>query len=203
MLWIILAVAAIILWALFRSPQRARPVDLSILPERFIIFDLETTGLNPDRNKIIEIGAIRVHRDSNRHDTFQALIKIKGSVPAKITDITGITTEMLMADGDPIEQSLNDFLEFIGDLRLVSFNAPFDVGFMNAALVSCGKPRLKNPVSCALDMSRRAWPGRRSYKLKDLAKDAKLGTQNHRALGDCQLAMLVYAGAVNELRRIE
>jgi len=200
MFWILLGIATVILWVVFRQKTRTT-VDLSMLPERFVVFDLETTGLRPDRNKIIEIGAIRAHRDSIHHDTLQALIKIKGTVPAKITEITGITDAMLESSGEPLDKALDEFVAFVGDLRLVSFNAEFDMGFLDAALDACGKPRLKNPVSCALEMSRRAWPGRKSYKLKELAKDGQLGAQNHRALGDCELAMMVYAGAATKLRR--
>lgn len=201
--WLIIIAIAITIYLYIKHLQQfdTRSTDLSHLPERFIVFDLETTGLNPSRNKIIEIGAIRAHRDSDNHDTFQCFIKIDGAVPGKITEITGITTEMVKA-GEPIDSALVSFTEFIGELRLVSFNANFDISFLNAALNSCGMPQIKNEVSCALDMARRAWPERKSYKLKDLAKDANLGAQNHRALSDCQLALLIYAGAAAKLRRV-
>lgn len=194
----VIAVAGIVLLAARR--RYTMKGDLSMLPERFVVFDLETTGLNPERNKIIEIGAIRVNRDSSHHDIFSTLININSRVPAKITEITGITTEMLQAEGSTLEESLDAFLSFIGDLRLVSFNAEFDVSFINAALATCSKPALGNQTSCALNMARRAWPGRKSYKLKDLAEDGNLARQTHRAVGDCQLALMVYAAAANRLR---
>ncbi len=202
--WVVflVCVCAIALWLVFRPSSKSPPVDLSFLPQHFVVFDFETTGLDPLRHKIIEIGAIRVNRDSIHHDSLHALIKTKGSVPAKITEITGITTDMLKAQGEPIETALPKFLDFIGDLRLVSFNAPFDLGFLRAAVVAQGLP-LHNPWSCALDMARRAWPGRKSYKLSDLARDGGLDTQNHRALDDCKLALMVYTAAANKLRRIE
>lgn len=195
-------VIVIIIGAIFagrsRSPQAP---DTSILPERFIVFDLETTGLDAAKHKIIEIGAIRVNRDSIHHDSFQSLVKIDGAVPAKITEITGITKDMLVTNGETIDIALPQFLEFIGDLRLVSFNAPFDTGFLTAAATAQGRT-IRNPVSCALDMARRAWPGRKTYRLADLAKDGGLAQQNHRALDDCKLALTVYAAAAAKLRRI-
>lgn len=193
---IIVAVA----WWIFRSRTNPRP-DLSFLPERFIVVDLETTGLNPDRHKIIEIAAIRVNRDSTRHDSFQSLIKITGKVPAKITEITGITNAMLDADGKPIETVLPQLLAFIGDLRIVTFNVEFDMAFLNAA---CARQKLAitNKVSCALQMARRAWPGRKSYKLSALAASGGMPTQTHRALADCELALLVYGAAAAKLRSI-
>jgi DNA polymerase III epsilon subunit family exonuclease len=199
-----IGIAFFILYTIARgytSSATSSAVDLSVLPAHFIVLDLETTGLDPERHKIIEIGAIRVNRDSTRHDTFRALIKIQGTVPAKITNITGITTEILAADGEVIETALPQFIEFIGDLRLVTFNAPFDIGFLGAAARAQGLT-IKNPCSCALDMARRAWPGRKSYKLSALTKNLGAGKQNHRALDDCQLALTVYGAAASKLRRI-
>ncbi|MFZ4703089.1 MAG: PolC-type DNA polymerase III [Candidatus Methylumidiphilus sp.] len=197
---VILVVIAFVVWLILRSRSRPKTVvDMSVIPEHFIVLDLETTGLNADRNKIIEIAAIKAHRDSNTHETLSCLIKIKGKVPEKITQLTGITDEMIAAEGDTIEEALPKFIEFFGDLRLVSFNAPFDMGFLQAAAKAQGLS-IRNPYSCALDMARRAWPGRKSYKLAELAKDGKLTTQSHRALQDCQLALTIYTTAAVVLR---
>jgi DNA polymerase III epsilon subunit-like protein len=73
-----LLLAAVAWWLLTRRKRAAlAPADVSILPERFVVFDLETTGLHPDRHEIIEIGAIRVDRDADKHQTFQTLVKPK------------------------------------------------------------------------------------------------------------------------------
>lgn len=175
--------------------------NIQELPSRFVVFDLETTGLDFDRHQIIEIGAIRFNSGSTKHDTLTALIRIDGKVPAKITAITGITTELIEKEGEPIEKALPQFLDFIGDLRLVSFNAEFDIGFLQVAARKQGRT-IKNPVSCALKMSRRAWPGRKSYKLAALASDAGLGSQNHRAIDDCALALQIYVAAAKQLGRV-
>lgn len=200
----VVIIFVVILWAFLSTSGKSRPppADLSILPERFVVFDLETTGLDSTKHKIIEIGAIRVNRDSNKHETLRALIKIDGRVPAKITQLTGITNEMLARDGESIETALPQFLKFCGDLRLVSFNAEFDMGFLLIAAHAQGL-KVPNNCSCALKMARRAWPRRRSYKLAALAGDGGFGTQNHRALGDCQLALTVYTAAASKLRRID
>ena len=196
--WLTLvAVLVVIVLLLNRKPNKA---DLSHLPERFVVFDLETTGLDCGRHEIIEIGAIRVNRDSDVHDTFQALVKPTRKVPKKITELTGITQAMVDAEGDSLEKALCEFLQFAGDLPLVSFNAEFDVGFMQ---VACEKNsiELRNPVSCALKLARQAWPGRKSYRLSDLAKDGNLSSDGtHRALADCKRALIVYAAATTRLR---
>ncbi len=186
---------------LFR--RRGYRVSIAHLPERFVVFDLETTGLDPERHEIIEIAAIRVNRDSANHQAFQALVKPNKKVPKKIIELTGISHEMLDGDGEAIDQALRDFAAFVGDLRLVSYNAEFDMAFLNAATARCGMAPFSNPVSCALQMARRAWPGRRSYRLSDFARDGNLGSKDtHRALADCQRALIVYGAAASRLRSV-
>lgn len=183
-------------WISLREPKP----DFSSIPQQFIVLDLETTGLRSATHEIIEIGAIRVNRDGNEHDTFQTLVRPIKQIPKKITELTGITQAMVNADGQEIGTALQALKEFVGDLRIVTFNAAFDMGFIHAASQSQGIT-FQNPVSCALKMARRAWPERSSYRLVDLAKDGGLSlADTHRALGDCQRAMAVYAAAASKLR---
>ena len=189
--------------AFFLLKGRQPTISITHLPEQFVVFDLETTGLDAAKHEIIEIAAIRVNRDSTHHDTIQALVKPTKKVPKKIVELTGITQEMLDRDGKAIEESLRDFAVFVGDHRLVSFNAEFDMAFLNAATARCGMMPFKNPVSCALKMARRAWPGRKSYRLADIAKDGNLDSKDtHRALADCQRALTVYGATASSLRSV-
>lgn len=200
--WLVFFVIVLVVVAVFILIRHSRPpavAALEVLPERFVVFDLETTGLDVKKNEIIEIGAIRVNRDSTVHDTFQALVKPANRIPKKIEGFTGITQAMLDADGEPVASALRGFHDFIGDLPLVCFNAEFDMAFLAAAGHKHGIA-FANHVSCALIMSRRAWPGRKSYRLADLAKDGKLsGDGTHRALTDCRRALIVYAAAAAQL----
>lgn len=197
---VLLVVAGI---AFFLLKGRRPAVSIAHLPERFVVFDLETTGLDAAKHEIIEIAAIRVNRDSTNHETIQALVKPTKKVPNKIVELTGITQEMLDRDGETIEESLRDFAAFVGELRLVSFNAEFDMAFLNAATAKCGMVPFNNPVSCALKMARRAWPGRKSYRLADIAKDGNLDSKDtHRALADCQRALTVYGAAASSLKSV-
>lgn len=197
--WLVLIAVAVV--ALFFIRRKRKP-DLSVLPERFVVFDLETTGLKPQQHEIIEFGAIRVNRDSDQHETFQALVKPKKKVPKKITEISGITQEMLDQEGEPLDSALPEFLKFVGNLPLVSFNAEFDMAFLEAAIARYEPgARITNRVTCALNMARRAWPGRKSYRLADLAKDGGLSLEGtHRALGDYQRALIIYTSAAAKLR---
>lgn len=201
MLWVVLIIAAVVI-AYYFLRQAPRKANISLLPEHFVVVDIETTGLDPEKHEIIEIGMVKVSRDSNVHTTLSALVKPKKKVSKKITGLTGITHEMLDRDGESLESAMEAFLDFIGDLRLVYYNAPFDHAFLSKAAGLSGK-KIENPVSCALDMSRRAWPGLKSYKLANLAGMGGLDTNgNHRALKDCELTISVYAAAATKLGRI-
>ena len=173
------------------------------LPEIFIVLDLETTGLDANRHEIIEIAAIRYRKGNTTHETLQALVKPLKKVPKKITEITGITQEMLETNGEPLADVLREFMAFVGEHRLVTFNAEFDMAFLHATTARHGLPKLHNPVSCALQMARRAWPKRKTFRLRDLASDGQFaGGTAHRALEDARCALIVYAAAVAELKTV-
>jgi DNA polymerase III epsilon subunit family exonuclease len=192
--WLI--VGAIIVVIVLALKQRPKTVDLTPLPQRFVVLDLETTGLDPERDEIIEIGAIRVNRDSDVHDTFSQLVKPIRRIPKKITEITGISQSMVDSEGAPLEEAIAGFVAFIEDLPLVAFNAEFDMAFLQIAAKQ-RKLVISNPVSCALKMARRAWPGRKSYTLRNLAKQGGLSDERtHRALDDCKRTLIVYGAAV-------
>jgi DNA polymerase III epsilon subunit family exonuclease len=185
-----------------RSPEKVpkAATDLSsLLPVEFIVLDLETTGLSPYADEIIEIGAIRASLTSDTHATFQYLVKPTRRIPKRITEITGITQAMVDSEGVPIRDALTEFAAFIGDLRLVTFNAQFDIGFLCTATSKEGIP-FNNRYTCALKRARRAWPGLPSYKLKDLARMGNLSVENsHRALGDCTRALVIFTSATSKL----
>lgn len=172
------------------------------VPEEFVVFDLETTGLNADFDEIIEIGAILVRRSQiisgdQNFPSLQSFVRIQSPVPVAITRLTGITQSMINEHGVPLLEALEEFRGFIGDRRLVAYNAKFDMGFMSRAMKRSGF-KMSNSVSCALQMARRAWPDRPSFKLKDLAREVPAG-QAHRAIADCIRAMVVYIAAVRKL----
>ena len=123
-------------------------ISTDSLPDSFVVFDLETTGLDASQHEIIEIAAIRFKKGRTAHDTLQGLVKPKGRVPQRITELTGITQGMVDRDGDPIRDALEGFATFFGDLRLVSFNAEFDMAFLQAAAKNSGLPPFRNPISC-------------------------------------------------------
>lgn len=198
--WLILLAVLVALWVWWSSKERSP--DLSAVPERFVVFDLETTGLKPHRHEIIEIGAIRANRDSDYHDAFHAYVKPSGPIPKKIKKLTGITDEILNEKGEPLDKVLKEFKGFIGDLPMVAYNADFDRAFLKEAGKQCGI-NIRNRTRCALKMARRAWPGLDSYRLSDIADKSKtLSSESpHRALKDCERALAVYCTAASVLTR--
>jgi DNA polymerase III epsilon subunit family exonuclease len=211
-LFVVLAVVAIVVWLAIRGggkqrrggrPARDRRRAIErLLPARFIVADLETTGLDPDTDQIIEIGAIRVNRDADLHQTFTVLVNPGRKLPAKIVKLTGITDAQLEQDGCDIALAMGQFLDFVGEDMLVFYNAPFDIAFLTNAAHRIGRT-IPNKVCCALETARAAWPGRASYKLVDLSECGGLGTDGaHRALADCQRTVTIYAAAVARSGRI-
>jgi DNA polymerase III subunit epsilon len=166
------------------------------LPERFIVVDLETTGLCPVTNEIIEIAAIKFCSDETTHVTFQSLVRPKSSLPKFIAKLTGITQSMVEKDGAAIEQILPQFKQCVENLPLVAFNASFDISFLQIAAGRQGW-HFPNEVICALRAARKAWPGRKSYRLASLSEDVGLDTtERHRALPDCKRSLFIYSMAL-------
>src|SRR5690606_23668844 len=183
-------------------PQR-QPRRPAALPERFIVADIETTGLHPSKHQIIEIGAIAVRNGSDR-EFFSTLVRKEGSprLPRKIVEKTGITYEILETHGRPLPEAMNDFLDFIGDDMLVFYNAPFDTAFLTHAARCIGRP-MQNRVCCALRLARQTWPRLPRQRLVDGAAAQGLSPKGaHRALVDCEMTLSVYLAAVSQSGRL-
>jgi DNA polymerase-3 subunit epsilon len=170
-----------------------------LLPDEFVVFDLETTGFSSEKGRIIEVGAILVNRHAESHNTFHSLVKTSWRLSDEITQKTGITRDMLNASGRSRSWVIPHFLEFIGDRPLVAFNAPFDMRFLRKAASEFGLP-VPNEYACALSLSRRAWPGLTSHKLPDLSTMLNLPMNDlHRGLRDSERTVQVFVQAVELL----
>jgi DNA polymerase III subunit epsilon len=176
--------------------------DLSYLPKTFVVFDLETTGLDATKHAIIEIGAIRFEKGRELQDSFSALVKTTKRLSPRITEITGIDKKMLESEGREAGEIFPEFREFIADFPIISYNYDFDGPFLSAALREfAGVEEINNKSACALKMARRAWPGLKSYRLGDLSRMGKLDiSEEHRALGDTKRALAIYTHAAEKLK---
>lgn len=162
-----------------------------------VFFDFETTGLSAKSDLIIEVAAVKYVPGADSHPHMQYLIQIDHPLPPFISRLTGITDDMLQRDGRRMEEVLDEFIRFVGDHDVVSFNINFDARFLNSAIERHGRRPLKNIGHCALARAREAWPDLSSHKLVHLAKHLGLNVGTaHRALNDTLLALEVYFRAL-------
>lgn len=148
-------------------------------PESYTVIDLETTGLDPERELIIEFAAIKV-RKGRIADTFQSLCDPGFPIPAVIEALTGITTEMVRNSPNP-RSVLPDFLDFIGDDYVIGHNVLFDIRFTAR---SAGE--LKNDYIDTMKIFRKLHPELSHHRLSDMVSFyEKLNNSAHRALSDC------------------
>lgn len=151
--------------------------------EKYIVVDVETTGVNSEKDQIIEIAAIKT--EGNEQIVFQELIKIEKGIPREISELTGITNEILANNGKDIDVVLEGFLGFVGNAILVGYNVKFDVSFLNSELKKSGKEILKNKTICLLQETKRKQKLLRDYKLSTVLKKYDICTEGlHRAYTD-------------------
>lgn len=161
------------------------PKDKKIDEEEFVVFDIETTGLNSHTNKIIEIGAVKI-KAGRIVDRYSQLINPGISIPYHITEITSITNEQV-ANQPKIDEVIGKFVEFIGDAVLVAHNAPFDMGFIKRDIKEYLNIDLESSVIDTLQMARDLFPDFKKYGLGDLNKSLGLALEkHHRAVDDSQ-----------------
>jgi DNA polymerase-3 subunit epsilon len=152
----------------------------------FVVFDLETTGLSAERNKICEIGAARV-KALEVVDSFQSLVNPGVPLPEPIARLTGLREQELRR-APPVASVVRRFLAFAGDDLLAAHNARFDQRFLERQLDLMHGRRLSEPPLCTAALARRLLEGRaRRVGLASLAHFFGVGTQPcHRALPDAE-----------------
>ena len=165
---------------------------------RYIIFDLETTGLSAATERIIEIGAVKVE-NGEISESFDLFVDPEKTITPEITRLTSITNEMVA--GAPKEaDALEQFFRFCdGCDILVAHNADFDMGFLRAAIRRCG--REEDPVQIdTLVMARAMYPELKKHKLDTIAE--RLGVtqkHHHRADDDARVLAEIFLKMVQRL----
>ena len=148
----------------------------------YVVFDLETTGLDPDNDQIVEIGAVRVAGGVLTNQTFQQLVNPGIKMPAEASEVNHITDDMLK--GQPrIKPTLADFLDFVDGDVLVAHNGGFDAAFLDNACIKCGYDAPKK----YFDTMRLSvyWKKIKNRKLETFLKAAEIeNDEAHRALSD-------------------
>jgi len=152
--------------------------------EEFVAFDLETTGLSSQRDRIIEIGAV-ILKNGQEVDRFQTFVDPERTLERKIVDLTGITDDMLK--GAPkIEEVLPKFLEFVGDRVLVAHNSDFDTGFIRAECERLGYP-YSYTAADTLILSQNLLSHLNKFKLDIVSNALSLPEFNHHRAADDSL----------------
>ena len=161
----------------------------------FICIDLETTGLNPKRDRIIEIGAVKV-RNGQIVETFQQLIDPKQQLEERVEILTGITSKEL--NGQPTTQEILPVLhEFLGEDVLLGHRVLFDYSFLKRAFINEKIPFERKGID-TLKLARRFVTDCESKKLESLCIHYGIKHQAHRALGDAFATVELYQILVNQ-----
>lgn len=174
---------------LSKKPETARS------PLSCAFVDLETTGLDPQNDRIIEICVFVITEKATSHDGKGTLVNPGRPLTPFIIELTGITDEMLATV--PGEECLHEYFDFIGDRPVYAYNAEFDMGFLKAAARRLGRP-FNNHAVCIMERVKAEHPNLRSYKLGEVCKafGLEIDAVGHRAEGDTRRAVFLW-NAVN------
>lgn len=163
----------------------------------FICFDIETTGLSAKRDKITEIGAVKVV-NGEITDTFSTFANPEMPIPQKITQLTGITDAMVK-NAPSQSEAVSAFLEFAGDNVLVAHNAPFDTSFIRKACEDMGREYNYTSID-TVAISRAILSDIKNCKLDTVAKYLRLGEFNHhRATDDAEILAKIFISLCQRL----
>ncbi len=158
--------------------------------QEYVAFDLETTGRDPRRDEIIEIGAVRISGGRLGEES-SALVKPTRPLPKLITEITGITDRDL-EHAPPISEVLPKFLDFIGASTLIAHNVEFDFAFLRRAARRHLQRKLTNRTFCTLMAARARMPGQ-GHRLGEVARALGIELKDwHRATADARAAAEIF-----------
>ena len=181
--------------SLRRSLSFVPSPNLALSDASIVVFDLETTGLDQDQDRIVEIGAQKL-KNGELIDQFESLVDPKSDFPIEAQRVSGITPNMLI--GKPvIEEVLPKFFNFIDGSILVAHNANFDMGFIRKTASRMGID-LEWPAFCTLKMARELLPDLERKTLDELALNYNLTFEaRHRSIGDVKVTVGVLQGMLD------
>ncbi len=160
------------------------------LTDTYVVFDLETTGFNSGKNKIIEIGAVKIE-DGNITDRFSEFVNPREPIPFQIEQLTGIRDDMVIV-AEEIDVILPRFMEFCKGCVMVAHNADFDMSFIEA---NCRRLNLdcENTYVDTVGLARYLLPSLNRFKLDTVAKALNISLENHhRAVDDAECTALIF-----------
>ncbi|EFM09730.1 DnaQ family exonuclease/DinG family helicase [Paenibacillus curdlanolyticus YK9] len=166
---------------------------------KFAVLDLETTGHQAE-DEMIQIGIVMLDEELNVTDTFSSFVRPATDIPPFITQLTGITNEMV-ADAPSVEDVLTDVVKLLGDAVLVAHNVGFDAHFMNRALDRCGYSPFTGRRLDTIDLLRMLYPTLPSYQLGAVSEAFGITHERkHQADSDAEATAMLFAHCVHKLR---
>ena len=168
-------------------------------PEGVVAIDVETTGLSPLLDSILEISAVKIC--GGKTSTFNHLINPEIPIPANTSAIHGIFDDMVQ-NAPTITTIIPSFLEFVENLPVIAHNARFDLGFIIFALHQLHLPLTKSSVYCSIKLARHIFPDMEAHRLGHLAKEFGIElTQHHRALDDAWACLKVFGKSLAKMEK--
>lgn len=168
-----------------RTERKQKGKSLIAFPQEYTVVDIETTGLSPEWDEIIELSAIR-YKDGERIADYSTLVRPENEIDEYITELTGITNEML-SRAPAIDQCIREFADFIYGQTLVGYNVNFDINFIYDNMLSCLNQPLTNDFVDVMRIARRELFDLKHHRQMDIAAFFDISVErSHRALSDCE-----------------
>ncbi|NLP22291.1 MAG: type I-E CRISPR-associated endoribonuclease Cas2 [Erysipelotrichaceae bacterium] len=169
-----------------RKSKKYKSINKNINNISYVVIDIETTGIDEKKDSIIELGALKY--ENSKISEFSCLISINDDIPKHIEELTGINNKKLKEKGVCLEEALERFLQFIGDLDLVGYNINFDINFLNNNLKKFSKNKIQNKRYDLQNYVKKEKLFLKNYKLETVIKEYEIKNRvAHRALLDCKV----------------
>lgn len=160
-------------------------------PSSYTVIDIETTGLDPRFCDIIEIAAIK-YSSGQKTDVFSTLVHPEEPIDDYVTELTGITNEMLKNAPD-ISEGIQKFYEFIGDDLLIGYNVNFDINFLYDNLKRCHSLTLSNSFVDVMRIARKVLPELKNHRQATVSAHYGVSSPGaHRAAPDCETCQAIF-----------
>lgn len=173
-----------------KNTMKSKGESLVASLKNYTVLDIETTGLSPQNNEIIELAAIKI-KNNEIVDTYSSLIKPQNEISPFITNLTNITNEMVQA-APSIDTEITNFLNFVGDDIIIGHNVSFDINFINTNSLKVLNIPFSNDYVDTLRLSR-MYVESNNHKLGTMASKFNIDYSGaHRALKDCHITFKLY-----------
>lgn len=183
----------------FKTLRENKGKSKILFPDRFVIIDLETTGLEPDFDNIIEVAALKIH-DGQIIEQYQSLVKPYGEIDDYITELTGITNEMLSSAPAP-EKVLSDVYAFSEGYIFMGHNVNFDINFLYDWTCKLLNKCVSNDFVDTLRIARKLYPSMKHHRLQDLVSVLNVPSNGfHRAMNDCHNTYFCYLRMLEDIK---